>query len=194
MSNFLYQNHGSSEVIARLLKELKAAREAYDSLEIQYPTSKASKLASNERTVMGEQSTVAPDVVDLSLMNGQDEAAAGLLGLTAEFIDETKAKSKVLSSARGRRKRHPDPEYILPEDIAKFKIRNIVTGIHSPSVPGITKILNLEDTNAVLTAGNDGHVKAYSFDKSKIVADFKAHSKPVSHISFFGPDRVVLYI
>lgn len=106
LSHALYQHDAACRVIARLNKEVTAAREALATLKPQ-----AGILAN----VMQQQ----PHRMDV---NGAESQPVEQIGMTEEVIQKLQDKATVLTQERKRRGRNVPGELLTPEHVRNFRI------------------------------------------------------------------------
>ncbi|CAJ0922919.1 unnamed protein product, partial [Mesorhabditis belari] len=165
LSDTLYQHDGATRVIARLMKELAAAREALSTLK--------------PHSAIQEVSTKAVDV--------EMEESQGMSDAVKEKLDQ---KAKVLTAARkARGKKLPD-SLTKPEDIKSFEQKVCHTALHSTGVPGITA-LDLKD-QLVATGGADKNVVLFDLEKEQEVTSWKGHSKKISSVILHPNKKTVI--
>ncbi|KAF8078331.1 WD40-repeat-containing domain protein [Lyophyllum atratum] len=162
LSYALYSQDAASRVVARLIRERDAAREAL----------------ANVQATMG----IAPaegmggDVE----MNEEGAAEEGLPASVIARIDET---HQALSAAR--RKRKPPPGYATPAEVKTFTAKHTIPSLHSASPAGITSLaVSRMAPSQFLTGGNDKIVQLYDRDTDKVLASLKGHTKKINHVAF----------
>lgn len=106
LSHALYQHDAACRVIARLNKEVTAAREALATLKPQ------AGILSN---VMQQQSH-RMDV------NGAESLPVEQIGMTEDVIQKLQDKATVLTQERKRRGRNVPEELLTPEQVRNFRI------------------------------------------------------------------------
>ncbi|CAD6187921.1 unnamed protein product [Caenorhabditis auriculariae] len=156
LSHALYQHDAACRVIARLSKELTAAREALSTLK--------PHTASKEKDVSMEV----------------DENAEEAHGISEAIIKSLEEKSKSLTAERKSRGKNLPSGLASQEDFSNFKQKAAHTGIHSTGTPGITS-LDVKGSLA-LTGGADKTVVLYNFEKEEIVQTFKGHTKKINAV------------
>ncbi|KAF9298458.1 Pre-mRNA-processing factor 19 [Linnemannia elongata] len=158
LSHALYQHDAACRVIARLMKERDAAREALANVEAHIGTKAASTESTGDVTMDDATST----------------------GLSAEIREKLEATTAVLSKTR---KRKPNT---TAEAIQTYTQRKVFPGLHAARSPGISA-LDLDAKNGlVLTGGNDKNALVFSQSEEKVVATLKGHSKKITHVSWAG--------
>jgi pre-mRNA-processing factor 19 len=170
LSHALYQRDAACRVIARLNKELQAAREALASLKPQggaYPPV-------TEEVEPEEEMEQAPAESIEEIMIKLTETASALTA-------ERKKKGKKM------------PEDLTPPDIiSSFQQQASHPGLHSASVPGILSLDISPDSQHVVTGGNDKNVIVFDHSSEKIVSMLKGHTKKVTHVVYHSSGSTVV--
>ncbi|TBU47342.1 WD40 repeat-like protein [Dichomitus squalens] len=161
LSYALYAQDAAQRVVARLIKERDAAREALSSVAA---TMNVGASGAGGDVEMGE---AAPE-------------AGGLPAETLKQIDETHA---TLSAARKKRKA---PEgYATVDDVKGYTAKHTIPSLHSPSPSGINSLaVSTANPSQFLTGGNDKVVQLYDRDTDKVLQTLKGHTKKVTHVAF----------
>uniref|UniRef100_A0A6Q2Z586 Pre-mRNA-processing factor 19 n=1 Tax=Esox lucius TaxID=8010 RepID=A0A6Q2Z586_ESOLU len=172
LSHALYQHDAACRVIARLTKEVTAAREALATLKPQ-------------------AGLVAPQSVPTSQPaggGGEPMEVSEQVGMSQEIIQKLQDKATVLTTER---KKVHFLKYFCNADI-RSNMRPLNTGLHSASVPGILCMdLCPSDTNKVLTGGADKNVVVFDKSEEQIVATLKGHTKKVTSVIYHPSQSVV---
>uniref|UniRef100_A0A8C1QK85 Pre-mRNA-processing factor 19 n=1 Tax=Cyprinus carpio TaxID=7962 RepID=A0A8C1QK85_CYPCA len=162
LSHALYQHDAACRVIARLTKEVTAAREALATLKPQ-------------------AGLIAPQATPAS-----QTAAVVTAGETLCISEPHSSKSLIHLG-----KTVPE-DLIRAEDLGKFRQVASHAGLHSASIPGIISLdLCPTDTNKVLTGGADKNVVVFDRREEQIVATLKGHTKKVSSVIYHPAQSVV---
>uniref|UniRef100_A0A674DR26 Pre-mRNA-processing factor 19 n=1 Tax=Salmo trutta TaxID=8032 RepID=A0A674DR26_SALTR len=166
LSHALYQHDAACRVIARLTKEVTAAREALATLKPQAGLVVAQAVASQPHAGgAGEPMEVSEQV-----------------GMIPEIIQKLQDKATVLTTERKKRGKTVPEELVRTEDLSKYRQVATHAGLHSASVPGILSLdLCPSDTNKVLTGGADKNVVVFDKKEEQIIATLKGHTKKVRH-------------
>ncbi|KAG6817631.1 hypothetical protein H0H87_006259 [Tephrocybe sp. NHM501043] len=160
LSYALYSQDAASRVVARLIRERDAAREAL----------------ANVQATMGI-ATTEPAAEDVEMTEGTAED--GLPAAVVASIDET---HQVLSAARKKRK--APPEYTTSSEVKTFTAKHAIPSLHSASPAGITSLaVSRLAPSQFLTGGNDRIVQLYDRDADKVLASLKGHSKKINHVA-----------
>ncbi|KIO27855.1 hypothetical protein M407DRAFT_7080 [Tulasnella calospora MUT 4182] len=155
LSNALYQQDAATRVIARLIKERDAAREALASVQA---TTGLSATQDVDMTEAPSESALPADVMTI--------------------IEETNSS---LSSVRKKRK--PPTDYAKPEAVKAYQSIHTIPSLHSSSSAGITSIsLSTANPTQFLTGGNDKIVQLYDRGAGKVLATLKGHTKRINHV------------
>lgn len=175
LSHALYQHDAACRVIARLNKEVTAAREALATLKPQAGSS-----------VMQQQSHRME-------VNGADSQAAEQIGMTEDVIQKLQDKATVLTQERKRRGRNVPEELYTPEQVRNFRILASHPGLHSASIPGILTLdINSSDHSKLVTGGNDKNATVFNKDAEQIVAVLKGHTKKVTKVIYHAEEDTVI--
>ncbi|KAG8505715.1 Pre-mRNA-processing factor 19, partial [Galemys pyrenaicus] len=183
LSHALYQHDAACRVIARLTKEVTAAREALATLKPQAGLIVPQAVPSSQPSVVG-----AGEPMDLG----------ELVGMTPEIIQKLQDKATVLTTERKKRGKTVPEELVKPEELSKYRqvASHVVSGcgpagLHSASIPGILALdLCPSDTNKILTGGADKNVVVFDKSSEQILATLKGHTKKVTSV-VFHPSQVV---
>ncbi|KAF9023392.1 Prp19-domain-containing protein [Hymenopellis radicata] len=160
LSAILYRDDAASRVVARLMRERDAAREAL----------------ANVSATMGIPN--AADAIEDVVMD--DAAAQALPQEVVEQIDQTQA---ALSSTRKKRK--PPTGYVGPADVKTFTAKHTIPSLHSASPAGITSLaVSRSSPSQFLTGGNDKIVQLYDRSTDKVLASLKGHTKKINVVAF----------
>ncbi len=160
LSQALYQHDAASRVIARLLQERDAARQALSELRSAGPHSH----------------NVDGNGEGMEIEKGAEEK-----GITKSMLDKIVATSKQLS---GTRKKRDLPEGHPSDDEVKSFTLVSHHEIHSASSKGITSVAVHNDGNRILTGGVDKVAKIFDRKAGKVTATLKGHSKKVNKVLF----------
>ncbi|PPQ70996.1 hypothetical protein CVT26_014258 [Gymnopilus dilepis] len=163
LSYALYAQDAATRVIARLIRERDAAREA---------------LSNVQASVGITPSAAAPsDDVDMG------DAGAAEAGLPANIVAQIDETHQNLSAARKKRK--PVAGYATAAEVKTFTATHTIPSLHSASPAGITSLaLSQANPSQFLTGGNDKVVQLYDRSTDKVLASLKGHTKKVNHVAF----------
>ncbi|KPM10618.1 beta-arrestin-1 [Sarcoptes scabiei] len=155
----LYQHDAACRVIARLSKELTAARDALAKLK--------------PKSISNDTETDQPMT---------DETTEGLTDVIIEKITQ---KATVLTAERKKRCKTIPENLVKPEELSKFKTVSSQTGLHSVSHPGIIALdVCPSDSNLLVTGGVDHNVVVFNLKNEQIVTILKGHNKKVNNVIF----------
>ncbi|KAI0281618.1 WD40 repeat-like protein [Russula aff. rugulosa BPL654] len=161
LSYALYSQDAASRVIARLMRERDAAREALV----------------NVQASMGIPATSSNDV-EMS-----DQTAPAGNALPEKVIAEIDETHQTLSAVRKKRK--VPPGFATPAQVKNYSSKHTIPSLHSASPAGITSIaLSSANATQFLTGGNDGIVQLYDRSTDKVLSSLKGHSKKIHHVAF----------
>lgn len=167
LSHALYQHDAACRVIARLTKEVTAAREALATLK---PKAGVSNLNQNSNQ-LNDQSLADHNIEEI--------------GITAEVLEKLESKASVLTAERKQRGKTVPEELVKPEEFRTFKTLSSHSGLHSVSVPGILAVdICPTDTNKIATGGNDKTAVVFNKDNEQVMTSLKGHTKKVTSIIF----------
>lgn len=166
LSHALYQHDAACRVIARLTKEVTAAREALATLKPQ-------AAAVQMETTNHHDSNAAKDEV---------------VGMGPEVIQKLQERASVLTAERKKRGRSIPQELAKSETIRGYQVVQSQTSIHAASTPGILALdISPKDSSLMVTGGNDKQAVIFNKDSEQIVTVLKGHQKKVTH-AIYHPD------
>lgn len=177
LSHALYQHDAACRVIARLQKEVAAAREALATLKPQAGIIAPIALSqpSYESTGTLPSSTAEP------------------ADLTPEVIQKLQDKATILTQDRKKRGRNVPEELMSHESIRTFITVASHPSLHSASMPGILALdISSSDNSKILTGGNDKCATIFNKDTEQVVAVLKGHTKRVSTVIYHPEEDTVI--
>ncbi|KAF8632625.1 hypothetical protein AX15_001826 [Amanita polypyramis BW_CC] len=161
LSYSLYANDAATRVIARLIRERDAAREAL----------------ANVSATIGAAPPVPHTDVEMT-----DEPAVEE-GLPEDIVAKIDEKYQELSSARKKRK--PPADHASAADVKTFTSKHAISSLHSASPAGITSLaVSRLNPSHFLTGGNDKVVQLYDRNTDKVLASLKGHTKKINQVAF----------
>ncbi|CAB3379325.1 Hypothetical predicted protein [Cloeon dipterum] len=179
LSHALYQHDAACRVIARLTKEVSAARDALATLKPQTGMAPAP---------VGVQQQVYATEASGAAAQPQEQA-----GMTPEVIQKLLDKAQVLTQDRKRRGKVVPEDLATPENIRAFRTLASHPGIHSASMPGILALdIHSGDSAKILTGGNDKCAAVFNKDTEQVVAILKGHTKKVTRVIYHFDEDTVL--
>jgi len=176
LSHALYQHDAACRVIARLNKEVTAAREALATLK---PQASATPVMTPSH---GAPATPSHEPSTPSATPGAGGAPLGqdAVGMTPEIVEALQEKANVLTQERKKRGKTVPEGLATQEQIKQFTTVASHPGIHSASVPGILCLdISQGDTNKILTGGADKNAVVFDKEKEQVVAVLSGHTKKV---------------
>ncbi|CAF1062157.1 unnamed protein product [Adineta ricciae] len=175
LSHVMYQHDAACRVIARLNKEVTAAREALATLK---PQAGISQPTAAQYT--NDQSTPTTH------HGGGDASQAGANaseGMTEEIIQKLQDKASVLTQLRKQRGKHVPEGLTTVDEMKSFRCSATHTALHSASNPGILALdISSKNSSIVITGGNDRQAVVFNRDSEQVVATLKGHQKKVTHV------------
>ena len=181
LSHALYQHDAACRVIARLNKEVTAAREALATLKPQ------AGVAAGTGAPIAQQ----PTHEAVAAMPATTQEATGM---TPEIVDKLQDRAVVLTGER-RKKRKTVPEELVSADTIKSQFKTLAShpGLHSASVPGILALdVNANNTSRILTGGADKTAAIFDKDNEQVVTILKGHSKKVNRVVYHPTEDTVI--
>ncbi|KAH0512716.1 Pre-mRNA-processing factor 19 [Microtus ochrogaster] len=135
LSHALYQHDAACRVIARLTKEVTAAREALATLKPQAGLIVPQAVPSSQPSVVG-----AGEPMDLG----------ELVGMTPEIIQKLQDKATVLTTERKKRGKTVPEELVKPEELSKYRqVASHVELVFSASPDATIRIWSVPNTSCV---------------------------------------------
>ncbi|KAK0073564.1 hypothetical protein PV325_009544 [Microctonus aethiopoides] len=178
LSHALYQHDAACRVIARLTKEVTAAREALASLKP--PSGIAQATAIPQPAVAVEAGTGATQPTESA-------------GITDDVIQILQDKATVLTQERKRRGRSIPEDLVPADNIRVFQTLASHPSLHSASVPGILALdIHGGDTSKILTGGADKNATVFNKDTEQVVAILKGHTKKVTRVVYHPEEDIVM--
>ncbi|KAL0950702.1 hypothetical protein HGRIS_007479 [Hohenbuehelia grisea] len=164
LSYALYAQDAATRVVARLIRERDAAREALANVHASMGIAPAQPAAGQD--------------VDMA-----EEPAATEETLPAEIVTQIDEGHAKLSAARKKRK--PPVGYATPAEVKTFTAKHTIPSLHSSSPAGITSLaVSQTNPSQFLTGGNDKIVQLYDRSTDKVLVSLKGHTKKVNHVAF----------
>ena len=171
LSHALYQHDAACRVIARLTKEVTAAREALATLKPKYQEQPDSHHQQHHHHQVPNGSIPASGT--------SDEANQ------PEFIEKLDNKAAELTAERKRRTKQLPEDFVRPDLIRSFQTVSSFSGLHSSSPPGILCLdICPTDSNRIITGGNDKNAVVFNKENEQIISTLKGHTKKVSKVVF----------
>lgn len=179
LSHALYQHDAACRVIARLNKEVTAAREALATLKPQAGIS-------SMQTIV-HQPIIAPEAP------GSASQPIEQAGMSAEVIQKLQDKATVLTQERKKKGKTVPEELVSSDKLRSFLTLSSHPGLHSASVPGILALdINSSDNSKILTGGNDKNATIFNKDTEQVVAILKGHTKKVTKVIYHPDENTVI--
>lgn len=180
LSHALYQHDAACRVIARLNKEVTAAREALATLKPQAGITPMSQAMAQQPIAATEAPGIATQPIEQA-------------GMSAEVIQKLQDKATILTQERKKKGKTVPEELVSAEKIRNFLTLASHPGLHSASVPGILALdINSSDNSKILTGGNDKNATIFNKDTEQVVAILKGHSKKVTKVIYHPDESTVI--
>ncbi|KIY45481.1 WD40 repeat-like protein [Fistulina hepatica ATCC 64428] len=161
LSHALYAQDAATRVVARLIRERDAAREALASVQATMGVAPAVAAAEQEDVEMAEQAEE---------------------GLPKEVQDKIEETREALSAVRKKRK--TPAGYVSASEMKTFTSKHVIPSLHASSPAGINSIaLSFANPTQFWTGGNDKIVQLYDRSTDKVLASLKGHTKRVNHVA-----------
>lgn len=181
LSHALYQHDAACRVIARLTKEVTAAREALATLKPQ------AAIGAPVAPATPSHAPPAAPAAKATADGPQKET-----GMTEDILQKLQEKAATLTSLRKQRGKKIPEELVGSELVRNYRTQSSHVGLHSASVPGILCMdIQAVDTNKILTGGNDKNAVVFNKETEQVVALLKGHSKRVTDAIFHPADEFV---
>lgn len=188
LSHALYQHDAACRVIARLTKEVTAAREALATLKPQAANVQAVAAAAAAATPTPRQMEAPTPDHAAPAEGGDTSNRMEPKGMTPDVVERFTELAKVLTVDRRKRTKMVPEELMSAESIRGFKTLASHHGLHSASAPGILALdINVNNTSKILTGGSDKTATVFNKDDEQVVAILKGHTKKVSRV-VYHPD------
>ncbi|CAF2511180.1 unnamed protein product [Rotaria sp. Silwood2] len=178
LSHVMYQHDAACRVIARLNKEVTAAREALATLKPQAGISQTIPIYPHEQSTQISHHAAA----GISGENTQISASTAE-GMTDEIIQKLQDKASVLTQLRKQRGKRVPEGLTNIDDMRNFRCSATHTALHSASNPGILALdISPKNSSIILTGGNDRQAVVFNKDNEQVIATLKGHQKKVTHV------------
>ena len=167
LSHALYQHDAACRVVARLTKEVTAAREALATLKPQAASVGAAQQLAMTPTAAA-QTAPAPDVAAAAASTAAGQALEAI-GMTQDTVDKLQEKARVLTNERKKRGKSVPEDLVTADDIRNFGPLASHPGLHSASIPGILALdINSKNTSKILTGGADKTATVFHKDDQQV--------------------------
>jgi len=187
LSHALYQHDAACRVIARLTKEVTAAREALATLKPQ---------AGIAPPAGGGVSVVAQMPQPVYAAEAGPETAeqpTEVAGMSDDILTKLQERATLLTAERKKRGKSVPEGLTSTEDIRNYRQQASHTGLHSASVPGILALdICLKDTAKIVTGGADKNVTVFNKDSTQVISSLEGHTKKVTSV-LYHPDEDLVF-
>lgn len=182
LSHALYQHDAACRVIARLTKEVTAAREALATLKPQAGITAGAAAAGPPQPIY------AADAGGQRAEEPMEEA-----GMTEEIIQKLQDKATLLTAERKKRGKTVPEGLATAEDLRQYRQLASHVGLHSASMPGILALdVCQRDTSRIVTGGSDRNAVVFNKDTEQVIAIMQGHAKKVSSVIYHPTEDLVL--
>lgn len=186
LSHALYQHDAACRVIARLNKEVTAAREALATLKPQ-------AVAGTPLLHTPSHAPPTPGHEQAAAVVGGGASTQEATGMTGDIVEKLQEKATVLTQERKRRGKTVPEDLCTAEKIKEFVSQSSHPGLHSASVPGILAVdISPADSAKILTGGADKNATVFNKDLEQVVAVLKGHTKKVNRVVFHPTEDIVI--
>lgn len=183
LSHALYQHDAACRVIARLTKEVTAAREALATLKPQA----AVNVAATPTHAAAPAAAAVAAAPEMPPDGPQKE-----IGMTEDILQKLQETAATLTSLRKQRGKKVPEELVGSDLVRNYRTQSSHVGLHSASVPGILCMdIQQIDSNKILTGGNDKNAVVFNKETEQVVALLKGHSKRVTDAIFHPTEEFV---
>lgn len=182
LSHALYQHDAACRVIARLTKEVTAAREALATLKPQAAPGIVPMVAAIPSGGAAQPGGIPEPM---------EAAEPGPVGMTEDIIQKLQEKANLLTAERKKRGKKVPEDLVPSDDIRAYRPLASHPGLHSASVPGLLALdLQAADTSKVLTGGADKNAVVFNKDTEQVTAILKGHTKKVNNVIYHPTEDV----
>jgi pre-mRNA-processing factor 19 len=184
LAHALYKEDASARVIARLIKERDAARQAL--LQTEQNVGRAAAAA------QAQAGGVAAMDIDDSKKGASAAAASGELPAFAQqLISNTSA---ALSKTRKANVKEAAAAAATAADLQAFKVQDKSHPLHATTNPGILCVdISRANGDLLATGGNDGKALVFQRSTGKIAAHLNGHKSAVNAVQFHPSKDNVLF-
>ncbi|KAF7249205.1 hypothetical protein EG68_09067 [Paragonimus skrjabini miyazakii] len=194
LSHALYQHDAACRVIARLTKEVTAAREALATLKPQ-----AGIITSGQTT-----GAIAPTAM-AAVPGGQqvadttgDTAVADSnqlqeeIGMSDTVIALLQDRASQLTAERKRRGKTVPEGLAKSRSISEYQQIASHVGLHSASMPGILSVdISKASPDRIVTGGNDKNAVVFNLSSAQVVSILRGHTKKVTSVVYHPSEELV---
>ncbi|PAA68916.1 hypothetical protein BOX15_Mlig023330g1 [Macrostomum lignano] len=185
LSQTMYQHDAACRVIARLTKEVTAAREALATLK---PQTTQQPMGSAAATPQHPPPTPEHAAGDAQQATAAVAAAAALeepSGMSDVVTGRLEQKAKELTAQRKQRGKSAPEGLCSVELVSAYRQLASHIGLHSASNPGILCLdAFLANPARVVTGGNDKTAAVFNTDAQQLVCVLHGHTKKVTSVAY----------
>lgn len=196
LSHALYQHDAACRVIARLTKEVTAAREALATLKpqagISAPAPSSYSTANAAAVVHPPQGTPQPMDTAGDAANTDSHQLQEEIGVDENVIATLQERASQLTAERKRRGKTVPEGLAKSRTISEFQQLASHVGLHSASMPGILSLdISKASPDRIVTGGNDKNAVVFNLSSAQVVSILRGHSKKVTSVVYHPADELV---
>ncbi|KAF8562014.1 hypothetical protein P879_10972 [Paragonimus westermani] len=194
LSHALYQHDAACRVIARLTKEVTAAREALATLKPQAgiitsgQTTGATAPTAMAAASGGQQ--VADTTGDTAVTDSnqlQEE-----IGMSDTVITLLQDRASQLTAERKKRGKTVPEGLAKSRSISEYQQIASHVGLHSASMPGILSVdISKASPDRIVTGGNDKNAVVFNLSSAQVVSILRGHTKKVTSVVYHPSEELV---
>ncbi|KAK2155572.1 hypothetical protein LSH36_236g00042 [Paralvinella palmiformis] len=169
-------------VIARLTKEVTAAREALATLKPQAGITAAPGAMPIAQPAYG---------ADAGIERAEEPMEEA--GMTDDILQKLQDKATLLTAERKKRGKTVPEGLANSDDIRSYRQLASHVGLHSASMPGMLALdICLKDTSKFVTGGNDRNAVVFNKDTEQVMAILQGHTKKVTGVIYHPEEELVI--
>ncbi|KAF5397595.1 Pre-mRNA-processing factor [Paragonimus heterotremus] len=194
LSHALYQHDAACRVIARLTKEVTAAREALATLKPQAGIITSGQTtgatAPTAMTTVSGGQQVADTTGDTAVADSnqlQEE-----IGMSDTVIALLQDRASQLTAERKRRGKTVPEGLAKSRSISEYQQIASHVGLHSASMPGILSVdISKASPDRIVTGGNDKNAVVFNLSSAQVVSILRGHTKKVTSVVYHPSEELV---
>ncbi|CAH8832170.1 unnamed protein product [Trichobilharzia szidati] len=198
LSHALYQHDAACRVIARLTKEVTAAREALATLKPQAGIIQPAQ-ANIQNTTTHQAPAVSasaapqhPETPAENAVTADSNQLQEEIGISEEVISTLQERASQLTAERKRRGKTVPEGLAKSRSISEYQQLANHVGLHSASMPGINCLdISKTSTERIVTGGNDKNAVVFDLSTAQVISILKGHSKKVTKVVYHPSEQLV---